>query len=244
MAVNEEALNSTEKELNKYLKQLVKQNLKRNVALRGVINGIFTAIGTTIGFGLLIIIVAFLVSNLKQLPVVDSFLADTKLDLLIEYQLQKIKAEIGNGTISASNSSASSTSDYQTYNSGKYAYTLKYPVYFDEVTELPTGNNSVVVDFSGQGTLSSLEIRVNDLVDLTGNKTQYPATTNAGEQLIVNIYNNGAAFDNKNFTQTVFELELVKGSNTFQFIGVADSDTPKLAREQFLTILQTLEFAN
>jgi hypothetical protein len=81
-------------ELKKLNKALNRQNVyyrRRNVILRAVATGVFTAIGTTIGFGLVILISASFLKTVSAVPFIDDILKQTKIDQLIERQLQQLE---------------------------------------------------------------------------------------------------------------------------------------------------------
>lgn len=88
----EELLVEQLKKLNRNLREQNKYYKRSQVVLRSLAAGIFTAIGATIGFGLVIIVLASFVRTISAVPIIDDILKQTKLDQLIEYQLQQIES--------------------------------------------------------------------------------------------------------------------------------------------------------
>src|SRR5690606_23819387 len=112
----------TDSELVKYMRRIAMLNRWDQVALRGCLMGIFSAFGTTIGFALVLIILVNVISGVRQIPAVDSWLAETKLDALIEKQI----AELGiDNTVQVSNQ----TKDPLKYEDNNLGFQITYPYY-------------------------------------------------------------------------------------------------------------------
>jgi hypothetical protein len=77
-------------EINKNLKILNDSNKFKEVTIRGLVNGVSTGVGATIGLAIIIFLISRLLSQFSYLPLIDQFLKDTKLDKIIEYQVQQI----------------------------------------------------------------------------------------------------------------------------------------------------------
>lgn len=58
---------------------------------RAFITGVFTALGATVGFALLIFFVSKIITSFSGIPFIEKFLEQTKLDKIIDYQLQQIE---------------------------------------------------------------------------------------------------------------------------------------------------------
>ena len=94
MSENTEKQLNLESEIKLLREQVSKQNDKlatKQVILRGFTNGLFSALGATVGFALLIFIIAKILSSISFIPYIDTILQSTKLDTLIEYQLEQIE---------------------------------------------------------------------------------------------------------------------------------------------------------
>ncbi len=78
-------------ELNKNLKLLTNANRKRNVILRGLINGVFTAIGASLGFALFLSGFSGFIQRAENLPVLDTIIDKTHLNVIIDQYLQEIE---------------------------------------------------------------------------------------------------------------------------------------------------------
>ncbi|MCS7317805.1 MAG: hypothetical protein NZZ41_05815 [Candidatus Dojkabacteria bacterium] len=77
-------------ELKKYLSMLAQETTFKSKIIKGLITGTFTALGASIGFSITIAILANLISTAKNLPILDIILQETKLDVLIERELNKL----------------------------------------------------------------------------------------------------------------------------------------------------------
>jgi hypothetical protein len=232
-------------ELKKYMKMIAWSNRWDQVILRGCLIGVFTAVGTTIGFALLIIIAGQFVTTFKQIPLLDAFLAQTKLDVLIENQLQKISQ-----TDQGQNPPPSNNNENQTptvvdlkYNNAVYKLAFTYPSTFTSNSETAgASDGGRVVQLAGTGSLRSLDVYINEPVQVGGVSTQRIIPRNDINRIVVNIYDSGAIVNNKKIDTAVYYSEVKVGDNTFSFVGIADSQTPKLAREIFVNILTSSTF--
>jgi hypothetical protein len=77
--------------VNQNLKALNDSNKLKEVTIRGLVNGISSGIGATIGLAIVIFLITQLVRQFSYLPYVEQFLKDTKLDKIIQYQVQIIE---------------------------------------------------------------------------------------------------------------------------------------------------------
>lgn len=85
--------NNTAKNFIRELRELNDSNRKRVVALRSFVMGIFQALGATIGFALVIILAGALTRLAGGIPIVSSILKETKLDVIIQNQLELIEKQ-------------------------------------------------------------------------------------------------------------------------------------------------------
>lgn len=90
-------------EINDHLKFLVKETKFKRVFLRGIVNGLATAFGATIVFAILLFIVARIISGIGTLPIINDFLEATRLDILIEKQIESVTQEKNQNTQQESN---------------------------------------------------------------------------------------------------------------------------------------------
>jgi hypothetical protein len=91
---NMPAKTETEKELTTISNQLValnKSNRAREVFLRGVINGVASGIGATIGLAIVIFFLSQVFRQISAVPFIDQILKETKLDKVIQYQVQQVE---------------------------------------------------------------------------------------------------------------------------------------------------------
>lgn len=94
MPENTETKLNLEAEIKLLREQVSKQNYRfttKQVVLRGFTTGLFSALGATIGFAFLVFLLARIISSISFIPYLDTFLESTKLDTLIDYQLEQIE---------------------------------------------------------------------------------------------------------------------------------------------------------
>lgn len=130
-------------ELKKYLKRLSDASKPSRIVVNAIINGIFTALGATVGFALVVIFLAYFLSTLKNLPIIDQLIKETKIDQLINSQLQKLEDESG----------ASVQVEYIAFDS----FSFKYPYTYVNASYLDSSGNSVV-QLSGGSNLKLFKI--------------------------------------------------------------------------------------
>ncbi|MCA9379345.1 hypothetical protein KC640_02865 [Candidatus Dojkabacteria bacterium] len=235
-------------ELRKLLKRMVMMNRLDQIALRGCLIGIFTAIGTTIGFALFIIIASQFVTQFKEIPLLDSILEQTKLDVLIENQLNKLEQETANPPTDTSvpdstdPGSTGDTSKNLTYQNDSLGISFEYPSTFNSVLEKQTEDEYTVIQLNGEGALYNLDIYIDKQVVVTGTATQRFVQRDDIDRIVVNIYESGVTIEGQEFTNPAYYSTVEANGHTYRFVGLADENTPKLAREVFVSILQTVSF--
>ncbi len=231
------------KEILKYLKRIAKANRADQVIMRGVLNGIFTALGATVGLALIGVIFLNWVGGLKQIPFIDDILRQTKLDVIIENQLN----ELTNTETSTTSSAASSTptAANSTYQNGKYSFSFNYPSTLTSVEELTgSANNELEVQLTGDtGALPSLQVFVDSTIEIYGSTSQVFVPKEGMERVVVDIYENGATIKGVYFSNNVFVAEISYNEHTYTFVGVSNSSEPKAAREVFVNIIDSVQFS-
>ncbi len=242
----------TDQEFKKYIKRLVNINRKRNVAFRGLINGVFTAIGATLGFAIVLVITAQLLSSLRQVSIIDQFLSETKLDVLIESQLKQIQQEelkqeenSEEGTNDNKDTNSEDQPYYLSYENKALDLTFNYPASLTNFSEYDinstNSNDSFILSFEGFGIIKSLVVYINpDSVDLIGSSQSYDVESTLEEKSKVLIYEKGATVNGDEVSDPVLYFKFTKGANNFYMIAKADSSTPKIAREIFLTVAESI----
>jgi hypothetical protein len=222
-------------ELKKYMRAIADANKTHNVVLRGLLTGIFTAVGTTIGFALLILLAAGLISNVKNVPILHNFLQQTKLDVLIEDQLSKIQS---------GNTSETDTVVEELYQDSTFGLIFTYPSTFTTVQQVSADSEGKIIQLIGNGALHSLEIYINKPAVLVGDSTQTQVKPEALQvTLDVSIYDQGAKVNGTEYKNAVFQTKFINGGDEYVFIGIAENNKPKLGREVYLGILQSLGFS-
>ena len=224
-------------ELKKYMKRIADTNKMSNVIFRGCISGVFTALGTTIGFTLFLIVFASLLSGLKQLPFIEDILRETKIDALIEAQLNNLS----NVSSTVTDNNIDDNKDNPTKsNLGFIDETLgisfEYPSYLNDINRR---NN--YVNLSGSGVLSSFEIFIDDsnfsLVGTSVAQTLVDANDNEFEML---VFEDGAKVNGIEYKSPLFYLQYNNEDHVFHILGHGQKSSPKLAREQFILIVESI----
>lgn len=88
-------MSNPEQEL-KYLKIIAEQYKWHKIMLRSLMTGLFTAVGATVGFALVLLLSARVISTIRDFPIIDVVLKETKLDILIEKQLELFEEATNN----------------------------------------------------------------------------------------------------------------------------------------------------
>lgn len=241
-----------DQEFKKYIKRLVNINRKRNVAVRGLINGVFTAIGATLGFAIVLVISAQVLSSLRQVSIFDQFLSETKLDVLIESQLKQIQQQelqqeenTNDTTNTPTDNSNSNQSYYLSYDNKALDLTFNYPASLTDFSEYDlestSGEDSSILSFEGFGILKSITVYINpDSIDLVGNSLSFDTESTLENKSKVLVYEKGAVVNGDDIKDPVLYFKFTKGTNDFYMIAKADSSTPKIAREIFITVAESV----
>jgi hypothetical protein len=236
----EHNMESENKEILKYLKRIAKANRADQIVIRGLLSGIFTALGATVGLAIIGVIFLNWVGGLKQIPFIDDILRQTKLDVIIENQLNQLTQ-----TTSTTSTTSSATISEAKYESTKYGFSFDYPTSLSSVSELTgTSAASLEVQLTGsEGSLPSLEVHVDEDVAIYGNNSQVFVPKDGMERVVVDVYEEGATVAGSYYSNNVFVAEIEQNSHTYLFIGVSSSDEPKAAREIFINIIESVQFS-
>jgi hypothetical protein len=236
-------------EVKKHLKMIAKSNKWKQIILRGCILGLFNGVGTIAGFILIGFLFINIIGSLKQLPLIDSILQQTKLDVLIESQVNRLTQEQGNSSSSSTSDQSAQTNTTPTETTLTYSDTtlginFSYPSSFTSVKEIAGENElgKIIQLNSGDGALHNLDIYVDQDIQISGASMQRFIPKNDMDRIVLHTYENGAVINSTNYDNAVFYAEVPHDNHTFEFIGLATPETPKLAREVFTQILESLSF--
>ncbi len=233
-------------ELTRYVKALTRSMRWDQLIIRGCLTGTFIALGTTIGFALLIFASAQFITTFKQVPLLDVVLRETKLDVLIENQLNRINSSTSEANESESESEpetlpeAEKTESYLEYSNPTWAISFTYPATLTTVIDTTQGSNIQII--GTEGALLSLELGSN-LHQVVGERTQFFVSRQGVDRLTVHIYEQGGQIDGNVYENPIFlcELRIPSLNEPLQFIAIGDIARPKLAREQFAAIMGSLQ---
>ncbi len=232
-----------DKELIKYLKRIAQQNELKFMVFRGCMTGIFTALGTLIGLGIIVFIGIRLLPGLSLIPIVDEILRVTKLDVLIENQVNQLTGQ-DNETATDNTNTDTDTPVVATmlkYKNESIGLEFEYPSSFSSVvvTDNPEIGSFKEIVLSGEGSLISLQIYVNQTTSVVGNSTQRFINRPNNERVTMELYESGALIGGEQFNNTIYTADL-SGDNSYQFIGISDAQLPKTAREVFVGIIESV----
>lgn len=229
----------TDPELRKYLKRLTLFNRMDQVILRGCITGMFTAIGVLLGTAVIFFIGTQLLSGLKEIPIIDSILEQTRLDVLIENEVRRLRGDTEAGETPVTETPAEVK--YLAYQDTELGIGFEYP---DYLTSLYKDEANTKLQLTGDsGILISLDVFTDEFT-LTGDSSQRFIPRSDMDRIVVNVYEGGAVYNGGTVTNAVYSASITKGEATINFVAIAAADAPKLGREVFTAILESLEFSD
>jgi hypothetical protein len=229
-------------EIRKYLKLVTKQNTTKEVIKRGLLLGIFTFIGTLIGFAIVLIIGFNFLSGLKEIPLLNIILEQTKLDLVIENQINKLKGNDNPTTPGTDNPEPEVTQ--LTYSNDQVGLKFNYPSTFNSVTNKPgSDQSSSVVQLIGAGALTSLDVYINQPPTIVGNGNQRFIPLTNGDRVVLDSYEQGAVVNGTQLVNAIYHARIVTSTSSFDFVGLSDPALPKSAREVFTALIQSASFS-
>jgi hypothetical protein len=227
----------TDPELRKYLKRLTLFNRTDQVILRGCITGMFTAIGVLLGTAIIFFIGTQLLSGLKEIPIIDSILEQTRLDVLIENEVRRLRGDTEPGEDTTPDTEATVEVKYLTYQDTDLGISFEYP---DYLTSLYKDEVNSKLQLTGDsGILISLDVFTDEFT-LTGDSSQRFIPRSDMERIVVNMYEGGAVYNGGTVTNAVYSATITKDEQTINFVAIAAADAPKLGREVFTLILESL----
>ncbi len=233
-----------DKEFKKYIKRIADSNRKRNVILRGILSGIFTAIGATIGFGLLLFISSALVTNLKQVPIIDRLLTETKLDALIEKQLNEI-----NNTENQNEEQDQETDStyYLNYSNKQFDLEFNYPASLTNLSEYITQTEdpnkpTYVIDINGYGIINHMYVYVNYTdFNIEGESKSYNIKDKDGKDHELKVYENQSYSGSEESSILWIHYVKEETQNSYDFVAIGDKNSPKLAREIMIALAESIK---
>jgi hypothetical protein len=231
-----------DRELKRYLKKIAESNRWHNVILRATINGFFIAFWTTIGLSMVVVAGTYIFVGIKDLPLIDKLLSTTKIDALIEAQLHEI-----NNKTSTNGDGVVTEATMMDFSSNYYGLKFQYPSNLTSVLEYSLGNNSGKAEyltlFEGtNGVLKNIALYVNtDELIINGESNEQKTKMKNDEEVIFNVFEEGATINSINEEVPTFHLHFEKDGNKYDLIAKGDTSLPKLSREGFIKIIETLE---
>lgn len=238
-AINEA---QSDKEFRRYLKVIAKSNRWDQVMIRGCIIGLFSALGATIGLALTLFVAYQII---KQVPILDQILQYTKLDVIIENQINQ---QLNTNTTSTSTTQptdneeptpAPSEQSELYYSDEELGIHISYPTYLAQLNQIVDG-----VRFAGEGALLSIDILNDTIITIEAeDKNQRFVNRQDTERITVDVYESGATVNGRFYNNALFYAHVYNNGHDIYFIGLANPDTPKLGREAFIRIMESLSLS-
>lgn len=232
-------------EILKYMKRIADSNKKRNIILRGLITGVATAVGATFGFAIVLFITGTIFSNLQQIPVVDKIIKDTGIGIIIENELNRIKAEDAAGD-NTDNTDIADDPVYLKYSNEEFNIKFEYPNSLSSLNdfnvEVPEGSKpSYNIVMEGNGSLEKLTVFINPLnFEIKGDYIDEPVEVFDYANIAFFTYSKGAILNGEEINNPLYFLQVDKNENRYFFVGISNPDKPKLAKEIMTDFLKTV----
>lgn len=232
-------MTSTDPDTKKYLKQIALASRWDQVVIRGCITGMFSAIGILLGTAIVVFIGTRLLGGLREIPLVSTILEQTKLDVLIEQQVNKLSAEGGATTPPASTPSSEPT--FATYESDTLGVRVKYPSYLTATTDNTSAVGTLTL-ISNAGALASLEI-TNKQTEVFGYSVQRFISHKQIGAVTIEVFEQSATVNtDRKINNPAFFTKVSNNGKTLYILGIADPGNAKLGRETYTNIIESLEF--
>ncbi len=234
-------MNISDDVTHKYLKAIAEQYKFRKVIQRGLITGIFTAIGATIGFAIVLVVASKLLSGLKEVPFVDNILQQTKLDVIIESELNNLSTT-ENPDEQSTQQSEEEKITYTTFTNEQIGFEFKYPSIFTTITDnFAELNSSKLIEFAGESYIQKLELYKDLELTIEGEKRKAEVVNEFLEEDTLDLYEGGAIVDGNQIKNPLFVYNFKFNESNYTFIAIADTETPKISRELFIALLESIE---
>jgi len=238
-----------DKELIRYMELIAKQNKPKQLIIRGIIIGMFSALGTILAFILLAMFAAYFLTGLKEIPFINSFIEEYKLDILIENILnervnnnQYTPTETPNGTQQGDVETPQPQPDpMTTYTDSTTGFSFIYPSYLDNIITDPGSDGASKLQWLGDGALHSLELYHNSPPTVIGNSSERFATVNE-DRVTIHVYEGGALVNGTQYNIALYEARFELESGQYTLLGYSDANLPKTAREIFTMIIESVNY--
>jgi len=234
---------TTEEKLQSAVIKLSNHYDLKHVIQRALLNGIFTAAGLFLGAILVFLFASRFVAGIKEIPFVDDFLKQSKLDVVIESQLNNLGGKI---TDISNTSSDINYLSYSVYKNSTYNLEFSYPQIFSSFDEASLNENDTTSHLirlsSGEIYLEQLDVYINVDVTVTGDNYQRIVKNEKFGDIELFIYENGGVIDN-NKTETPILLASFtnpQSYNKFTFVAYAKENSSAIGREIITNLLLSL----
>lgn len=233
--------------IEKYLREIADHGGVKWAIMRGFFTGVFTAIGLIFGTAIIIFIGSNFLTDLRQVPLINDFLRETKLDVLIEKEVNKItetndvsKTDTVNQNVTnTNNSSGDEASSYAKFSNQVLGLEFFYP---SNLSELSIEEDASEVILKGNGELKEIKIYKDRNIEITTKNTiKQPASNVEFGQLEINIFSDGLEINNRNIPNPAYVVTITTEKSTYTVLGIADENSSSIGREVFIKILESFK---
>lgn len=221
-----------EQQTVRYLKRIADQYAWKKVIARGLLTGIFTTTGAFLGIILLVFFASRLVAGLSEIPFLDDFLRQTKLDVLIESELNRLSGQ-SNDTVGEDG-----TLQYTEYNNQTYSISFDYPDDLTSIRETDIEDGGHLIRFMGSGLLRELHIYIDSDVKVGGEYEEISIVNPSIDSSIIRVYEEGGTVDSTEVRSPLYTIRFTLDEREFVMIGYGDTVFPLNAREIFATVVR------
>lgn len=201
-----------------------------NVIKRAFLQGIFTASGLFVGAILVFIIASQVLSGIKEIPLLDDFLRQSNLDVVIESQLNEISGERQNGEEQLVYEQNQRALTYSTINLESPAINLVYPNIFRNIETNPTQEGVNFILSEGDRIIEQILIYEKDFLEIAGNFYTEEVTSN--EQIYqLKIYTGSLTVNNEIWKFGAIITDFEKDNVSYIIVAEAKENNLATSRE-------------
>ncbi|MDQ6985689.1 MAG: hypothetical protein Q9M91_04620 [Candidatus Dojkabacteria bacterium] len=230
---------SENKELEKAILKISEHYDLKHIVRRAFINGIFTASGLFIGAILVFVVATQVLNGVKEVPLLDTFLRETRLDIVIESQINEISGKNGQSAVIDSSESYSNL----TYTNSTYNFSFDYPVIFSSTFEgsIAEEDNSYLISLrNGKIYVDSIDIYINHSIEFSGSSYTEVVNNNLIGDIEMYIFEEEITIDSVSYPNPTIIASFEKGGDEYVVIVKAKESNSAIARELLTSILQSV----
>ena len=232
------------KQLQKAVIKISEHYNTKHVIQRALINGIFSAAGLFLGAIIVFLLVSRLFAGFKEIPFVDDFLKQSKLDVVIESQLNEISGSNSTDETAELIIDENGQIKYLTYHNTSFGLEFSYPKIFTNLSEgvLSENQDSYLIYLSGgQIYLEEIQVYIDHALEYSGSSYKKSIESESHGKIDIEVYEEGATIGGIDFNKPTLIAEIKAENHEYLFIGFAKENNSALAREIMLTLLSSVK---